>query len=224
MNKLEESVFGGKKLIKEKLTAYGFIVCGEEYLYRTEICEGQMLLTVKIFENEKVEASVFDAETEESYTLFAVEGAVGEFVGRVRAEYFSVLEDIAVKCYESKAFESGQSDKILNYAREKYGDEPEFLWDDLPKTAIWRRKDSKKWYAVLMTVPRKKLGLEGEGNVEIIDVRIEPAELDKIADGKKFFRGYHMNKKHWLTFCLDGAISNDEIFAFIDKSYLLAKK
>ena len=33
--------------------------------------------------------------------------------------------------------------------------------------------------------------------------------------------GYHMNKKHWNTLCLDGSIPNAEIKAMIDHSFSL---
>ena len=36
--------------------------------------------------------------------------------------------------------------------------------------------------------------------------------------------GYHMNKKHWFTICLDGSIAIEEIFCRIDESFALAKK
>lgn len=224
MNKLTETIFRYKRAVLNKLPAYGFIMEESGYVYRTEICGNQMLLTVSINARGEIDTQVVDTETDEPYTLFLVDGAEGEFVGRVRAEYVSALEDISEKCFESKVFSSAQAEVFLSYAREKYGDEPEFLWDDLPKTGVWRRKDTKKWYAVLMTIPRKKLGLFSDELVEVVNVHIEPEELDRIADGKKYFRGYHMNKKHWLTFCLDGTLTDEEIFALTDKSYALAKK
>lgn len=70
---------------------------------------------------------------------------------------------------------------------------------------------------------KNKLGLDGSGKTEIIDLRINPDELKNIADGKKYFLGYHMNKKHWITICLDGSVDLQEIFDRIDASYALAK-
>lgn len=224
MNKLAGTIFRYKKAVLNKLPEFGFAAEEEGYVYRTKICDNQMLLTVRVNASGEVKTEVYDVDTEEPYTLFLVDGAAGEFVGKVRSDCTRVLEDIAEHCFENKIFESAQAETFKNYAREKYGDEPEFLWDDLPKTGVWRRKDTGKWYAVLMTIPRRKLGHDGDELVEIIDVRIEPEELDRLADGKKYFRGYHMSKKHWLTFCLDGSLTSEQIFAYTDKSYALAKK
>jgi predicted DNA-binding protein (MmcQ/YjbR family) len=33
--------------------------------------------------------------------------------------------------------------------------------------------------------------------------------------------GYHMNKKHWNTVCLDGSIPDKEVLSWIDHSYNL---
>ena len=36
--------------------------------------------------------------------------------------------------------------------------------------------------------------------------------------------GYHMNKKHWYTICLDGSVEPVELYQRLDLSYKLAKK
>lgn len=114
--------------------------------------------------------------------------------------------------------------KVIKYVRQTYGDELEFLWPKFPNNAIWRRKDSGKWYAALLSVSKKKLGIESDDIVEIIDLRMEPEMLSFLVDNKKYYPGYHMNKKHWCTIILDGSVSLEEIYARIDESFLLARK
>lgn len=224
MNKLAESIFRYKKAVLSRLPAYGFAKEEGVFVYRTQICEGQMRLTVRINGRGEVQTEVFDTETEEPYTLFLVDGAVGEFVGKVRSDYTRVLEDIACKCFEREVFKGAHTAPLIGYVREKYGDELEFLWEKTPDCAIWRRKDNKKWYAVILTVQYKKLDIEREGTVEIIDMRMNPTELEKAVDDKIYFRGYHMNKKHWVTMLLDGSAPYDELVRHLDESYVLAKK
>ncbi|MCW3091890.1 MAG: hypothetical protein JWP81_2959 [Ferruginibacter sp.] len=36
--------------------------------------------------------------------------------------------------------------------------------------------------------------------------------------------GYHMNKKHWNTIIVDGALSKTQIFEMVDDSYKLVSK
>lgn len=224
MNKIVGTIFRYKKVVLSKLPGYGFSAAESGYDYSVKICENQMLLTVRIDSRGEVDTEVVDTETGEPYTLFLVEDAAGEFVGKVRSDYTRVLEDIAEKCFESEVFKGAHTARLIDYVREKYGDELEFLWENTPDCAIWRRADNRKWYAAILTVQYKKLGIDREGYVELIDMRMEPTELDKAVDGKTYFRGYHMNKKLWVTMLLDGSASFDELTRRLDESYVLAKK
>ncbi len=98
------------------------------------------------------------------------------------------------------------------------------MWPKFPRNAIFRRADNAKWYAAILTVAKNKLGLIGDEIIEIIDLRADSAQIAAMTDGEKYFPGYHMNKKHWLTICLDGSVPAEEIYTLIDNSYLLAQK
>lgn len=121
-------------------------------------------------------------------------------------------------------FRSEQTRRIIRRIRERYGDEPEFLWERFPDNAIFRRKDNAKWYALLLTVRSDKLGLDGEERMEILDIRADAETQARLLDDDRYFAGYHMNKRHWLTVRLDGAVPFDEIVPLIDRSYELAAK
>ena len=219
-----KGIFKYKKAALDKLSDFGFEKSGESYIFRTFICGNSMRLTITVDRSGNVKTEVRDTETEEPYTLFLVDGAAGEFVGRVREEYTRVLEDIAAKCFETQIFKCDYTLKIIDYAREKFGDEAEYLWEKFPDNAVLRRGDTKKWYAVIMTVPYCKFKAGREGTVEVIDMRMPPDELERTVDDKTYFRGWHMNKKHWVTMLLDGSASLDEIIRRLDESYNLAVK
>lgn len=153
-----------------------------------------------------------------------VDHATGGFVETVKYEYQEVLLEIAAQCFQTDIFQLKQSNKLIDYVRKTYGDELEFLWEKFPKNAIWRREDTQKWYGILLTVPKQKLGLPDDKTVEIFDFRILPEELEALVDYKTYFPGYHMNKKHWCTIILDGTVPFEEICRRIDASYLLAIK
>lgn len=112
---------------------------------------------------------------------------------------------------------------MADYIKNKYGDKLEFLWPKFPSNAIWRRKDNKKWYCLIISLPKNKLKLKGDEIAVIIDVRINDEDL-KMIDNISIFEAYHMNKKHWITLLLDSNLSDKTIFELIDKSYVLAKK
>ena len=53
-------------------------------------------------------------------------------------------------------FESARARQVIEYVKEHYGDELEFLWIDLPNTAVLRHKEKQKWYAVFMAINARK--------------------------------------------------------------------
>ncbi len=206
----------------DKLTLFGFEKQGENYVYSVPICDGQFNLCVTVNERGEVSSKTTDAATGDEYTLHLVESAEGAFVGEVRSCYEAVLQEISEKCFERDVFKEDCSHAVLEYVRGKYGDELQFLWENLSDSAVLRRKDNDKWYAVFMIVERRKLGLNEGGKVEIIDLRADTEFVGKKIDGKSYFPAYHMNKKHWLTVRLDGSVAAKEICARLDISYVLA--
>ena len=116
----------------------------------------------------------------ENYVLHRIPDATGAFVGKVRGEYESVLATIAEACFESDVFKSEGARQVIRYVREKYQDELQFLWNRFPNNAIFRRQDNAKWYAALLILQKQKLGLDEEGTVDIIDLRIRPEEIDDL--------------------------------------------
>lgn len=115
--------------------------------------------------------------------------------------------------------------EVLEYIKTKYDAKPEFLWAKTPGNAAFRHCGNKKWFgALLLDMPRKTLGLPGEGRVDILNLKCEPRMIGSILDGTRFLPGYHMNKEHWITLLLDGSIPLQEIFPLIDLSYALIEK
>lgn len=223
MNYILERIFKHYKPNFAKLQKLGFVVSGDAYLYDTAIMNGGFALHVKITAGD-IDTQVVDLATGDPYTLFLVEGAVGGFVGAVRTDYENVMTDIAQKCFDKCIFKSDYAQKLIEYVSNTYGDELEFLWEKFSDNAVWRRKDNQKWYAVMLTVKKNKLGLLSDERVEIIDLRAAAEDIDNSVDNEKFFRGYHMNKKHWITMRLDGSVPLDEIQKMLDASYKLARK
>ncbi len=111
---------------------------------------------------------------------------------------------------------------VTDYVKGKYGTEPEFLWRKFPDFAVFRKKDNAKWYAVIMDVTRQKLGLDGQGKVDIIDVKCGYETKEIFKNFKGFLPAYHMNKEKWITVLLDGTVDLRLLSDLIDESYDLA--
>ncbi|MBQ7874259.1 MAG: MmcQ/YjbR family DNA-binding protein [Oscillospiraceae bacterium] len=221
---LSETFFKNKTASAEKLLAFGFAEKNAVYSYSAPICGGDFTVEVTVVLPCSVAAKVKDSAFGEEYVLHLVADAKGAFVGKIREEYEAVLTEISKKCFEHDVFKTDYAKLCIEHVRERYGAEPEYLWEKFPNNAVWRRADNKKWFGAILTVAKNKLGLEGDEIIEIIDLRTEPENLPEFIDGKHFFPGYHMNKKHWFTICLDGSVPAEEIYELIDKSFETAKK
>lgn len=222
MDRFLQQIFSDRRADPEKLRAYGFRETDGAYLYEQPLLSGAFTLRVRVCAD-GADACLIDAATDEPYTLFLVEDAQGSFIGEVRAAYCDALSAVAEACFAKTVFQSGYSESVIEYARNTYGDELEFLWEKFPKNAILRRKDNRKWYAALLTISESKLGAFPDEEIEVLDLRAAPEAIPDMVDGKRVFAGYHMNKKHWITLPLDGTLPAEEICAMLDTSYALAK-
>lgn len=219
-----EFPFKRKRLNIARLIPFGFVEQEGQYVWSTPVADGQFRMIVTVTKTGGIKTGLLDSDSGEEYVLHRDPHARGAFVGKVRMEYGRILDRIAEKCFDPDVFRSDEAHEVIRYVREKYGDEPEFLWQRFPDNAIFRRKDTGKWYAALLVLSKRKLGLASDDSVDILDLRVKTEDIETLLDNEKFFPGYHMNKKHWFTVCLDGSVPMEEICRRIDESYLLAKK
>ena len=217
-----EAIFQRKKVNIEKMSAYGFVREKDSYRYTTDILDGQFQLNVHIQGDGAVDTEVFDKNTGDEYVLYKT-GATGSFVGEVREACEEVLQKIVADCYDIDIFKYDQTKRLIDYVRCKYGDELEFLWKTSPGNAVWRCKDTKKWYGAVLTLSKSKLGLTGDDIVEIVDLHATSEQIEKLLKKDGYYPGWHMNKKYWYTIILDDTISDEELFRCIDESYEMAK-
>ena len=204
-----------------KLIGAGFVMFGENFVFKKKIFEGQFEMIVNVSKESQTSVLV-DVETNDEFSLVDVKSAVGEFVGRVRQVYENELKELIKKCSYNEVFKANQSKEVISYIKEKYGDELEFLWSDSPKTAIWRNKQNEKWYGILMTISERKLGIDSDKVTEVIDLRYQKDETGKVVDLINIFPGYHMNKNSWITIKMDESVNTQKIFNLIDNSYELS--
>ena len=110
--------------------------------------------------------------------------------------------------------------KTEEYIKNQYGIEPDFPWDGDFVTAVFRHKDNRKWFALIMRVSGDRLGLDTDEPVDCMNLKIDdPMLLDMLIHEKGMIPAYHMNKQHWITVCLDGTVKDKKVTDLIDLSY-----
>lgn len=54
------------------------------------------------------------------------------------------------------------------HIKEIYGAVAEFPWLSAPTFAVYRHQSNNKWFAVIMEIPKNKIGIEEEGNMVLV--------------------------------------------------------
>lgn len=85
---------------------------------------------------------------------------------------------------------------VLDYAERTFGTLPDYPWLKDPKSAVLRHQDTAKWYGLIMEIPPKRLGLSGQGAVDILNIKCDPLVLGGLIDYQRYFPAYHMNKEN----------------------------
>lgn len=219
---IEEEVFLKAHVDFNKLEKYGFVKNDKAYFFSKNFLNDSFKAEIIIDESGKVNGKVYDLLIEDEYTSFRVEKNLGEFVNKVRDEYISILEGIKENCFVKDSFASKQANKITKYIKEKYQDNPEFLWEKFPSIGVFRNKNNDKWYGIIMNVNKAKL-TQGSGEVEVLNVKLEEDEIKDLLKQKGYYEAYHMNKKNWISIILDDDLDDETIYALIDKSYELIR-
>ncbi len=110
---------------------------------------------------------------------------------------------------------------IIAYVKEKYGASPENLWMRYPNYAVFRHEDNGKWFALMMDVEKNKLGLQGNGAVDILNVKLSDSLLsDLLVQQPGYMRGYHIARGNWISILMDGAVPLKDLCRWVDESYL----
>ena len=59
---------------------------------------------------------------------------------------------------------------LENYISETFGTAGEQLFAKYPSFRVFRHLGNRKWFAVIMDIPRKNLGLSGDGEISVVEM------------------------------------------------------
>jgi len=112
---------------------------------------------------------------------------------------------------------------LRTYIENRYGVTGEHPFINDPEICVFRHECNRKWFAVIMQIPKAKLGLSDDGSVVIVNVKCDPRLNGSFRQEKGIYPAYHMSKTHWLSVALDGSAAWDTILFLLDMSYDLTK-
>lgn len=112
-------------------------------------------------------------------------------------------------------------EEIFAYVRNAYGVEPDYPFSTAPTYPVLRHLSNRKWFALIMDVPRDRLGLGGAEKTDILNVKCDPILIGSLRMQKGYLPAYHMNHEGWISVLLDGTVPMEEIIPLIDMSFEL---
>ena len=115
--------------------------------------------------------------------------------------------------------------KILEYSLNLQNTGADHPFEEDFVTTVLRHTDTGKWFGLLMTVTRNKVGLDGDGQIGVLNLKCDME--DSLIVREMFdaiIPAYHMNKNHWISVILNGTVPPDVVETLIDRSYELTAK
>ena len=110
------------------------------------------------------------------------------------------------------------------HIKEVYGANAEFPWLSAPTFAVYRHQSNDKWFAVIMEIPKNRMGIEEEGVINVVNLKSDPLLVGSLIIDNGIHPAYHMNKNHWITVCLDGSVEEEKVKWLLDLSFELTYK
>ncbi len=214
---IENEIFKRCHIDKNKLETYGFKKVDKKYIYEKNFLNDKFKALITIDEKGNLTGKVIDLQMDEEYLGLRTE-MTGEFVSSVRESYKDILKDIKKQCYKKEYFIYNQTNRITKYIIKKYHNEPEFLWENTPGCGVFRNEKNNKWCGIIMNIDLSKID-SGKGEIEIINIKLDRDDIQKLILKKGYYKAYHMNKKDWITIILNDTLEDKEITNLIDESY-----
>lgn len=111
--------------------------------------------------------------------------------------------------------------ELEKYITDTYNADSDFPWIKYPNYKVFRHCGNRKWFALVMDVPKAKLGLPEDGILHIVNFKCDPIMIGSLRSEPGFFPAYHMNKENWITVSLDNRVPDNRIKMLLDISFAL---
>ena len=77
--------------------------------------------------------------------------------------------------------------ELEQFIQNNYSVEPEYPWARYPSYEVFRHDNNKKWFALLMDVPKSKLGLPETEMLEVANFKCSPLLIGSLLEEQGFF-------------------------------------
>ena len=215
---IEENIFKRAEINKNALAGYGFQQAKGFWILERPFMNGDFKAVIRIDSSGHISGTVYEIATEDEYLPLRVESMDG-FAAEVRNEYEKILLDIKEQCCQINPFLYAQSNRLTLLIKEKYGDDPKFLFKRQPGYGVFKNPQTNKWYGMIMNIRANKLDKNRQCETEIIHLKLTEEKVQTLLKRKGFYPAYHMNKKNWNSILLNDTVPDKVLLDLLDDSH-----
>ena len=113
-------------------------------------------------------------------------------------------------------------EEFLAHCLNKYGTVPDYPFEDDFVTAVLRHMESRKWYALVMQLPRSKFGQGSDEIIDVVNLKLPIEMFGSFSASDGVYPAYHMNKQHWISVLLPDS-PNDVIKFLVNASFVVTQ-
>ena len=103
-----------------------------------------------------------------------------------------------------------------------YLTQPDYPFDDWMESAVFRHADNKKWFAIVLSVSRRKFGIDSDEVIDVVNLKLPTEMFGSFGAADGVYPAYHMNKLHWISVLLPDA-PNDVVQFLLNASFEATK-
>ena len=103
--------------------------------------------------------------------------------------------------------------QFLEYCLSAHSTAPDYPFEGDFETAVFRHSGSRKWYAIVMRVSRRKFGFDSDEVIDVVNLKLPTEMFDSFGASDGVYPAYHMNKLHWVSVLLPD--SPDDVVQFL---------
>ena len=104
-------------------------------------------------------------------------------------------------------------ENFYKYCLEAYGVSPDYPFEDDFETAVLRHADNRKWFALVMHISRRKVGIKSDEMIDVVNLKLPTEMFGSFGAEDGVYPAYHMNKLHWISVLLPDA--PEDVVAFL---------
>lgn len=109
--------------------------------------------------------------------------------------------------------------ELEKFISDNYVCTSDFPWMHYPNFRVFRHPNNKKWFAVIMDIPKNKIGLPSDDIISVVNLKSDPIMVGSLLRENGFYPAYHMTKNSWISVALDGSADDEKIKMLLDMSF-----